>query len=98
MLTRDNTPGRIEGHAYSEVFDCNWVKCWAVEDYTEGAPYLVLLPNGELWVVPGGQPLNMWGSVTGPEPKAKPNTSTFTGPFDDFDVAFATFQLLAAQA
>ena len=98
MFTRDNTPGKIEGFGYSEVDGCNWTKAWSEADPTVGSPFLILLADGTLWIVTDHQPPGTWGSIDSNTPLPLPDTSAFTGPFDDFDVAFTTFHLLAAQA
>lgn len=98
MLTRFNTPGKVEGWSFNEVTGCNWIKAWAEKHPTEASPFLILLLDGFLWVVPESQPEGTWGSYDSDTPKPPPDTSTFIGPFDDFDVAFATFQLFSAAA
>lgn len=94
---RIHTPGRIKGYGYSAVRGCNWRKAWSKEAGTDKDPYLIQLLDYSLWIVPCHQPENTWGSAGNGVPRPPPDTSTFTGPFDNFDEAFATFVLMVTK-
>lgn len=101
------TPGKIPGYAYNEMGkgECNWRKAWALVDAQDTDPFIILLANGTLWVVPHHMPEGTWGSIDDPSsyrtgvliPKPIPDTSKFIGPFESFDLAFATFTLMVTE-
>ena len=90
------TPGKIPGYAYSEITDCNWRKCWALFDMTDTDPFVIQLADFSLWIVPHHQPESTWGDL-GDCPPVNPRARGFIGPFDSFDVAWATFQLMVTE-
>lgn len=99
------TPGKLPGYAFNEIVGCNWRKCWALNHPTDTDPFIIQLLDGTLWVVPCHQPDGTWGSTDDPSseragcyiPKPRPDTSTFVGPFESFELAFATFTLMVTE-
>ena len=90
------TPEKIQGFAFGIVEppgDCNWWKCWALPYSKDNHPFLIQLPDESLWLVPHEQPPGTWGSVAPNQPKPRPDTTGWLGPFDTFEEGWVTFLL-----
>ena len=95
-MARPTTPGKLPGYAYNEVANCNWRKCWALFDMADTDPFIIQLADFSLWIVPHQQPASTWGDLEYASP-VNPRALGFIGPFDSFDVAWATFQLMVTE-
>ena len=95
-MPRPTTPGKLPGYAYNQVTDCNWRKCWARYDQADTDPFIIQLADFSLWIAPHHQPANTWGYLEN-RPPVNPRALGFLGPFDSFDVAWATFQLMVTE-
>ena len=85
------TPDKVEGYVFNSTSDCNWKKCWAYAPGSSSDPYLILLEDDTLWVVPKEMEKGTWG---GSEYTPRPPTHLFIGPFDTFEEGIATLALL----
>lgn len=93
-----NTPNEVEGYAFNSASGCNWRKCWALITPTDNDPFIILLDDDTLWIAPHAQPEGTWGSHWETRTAMpRPDTSTFIGPFESFDLAFATFNLMVTE-
>lgn len=95
-MPRPTTPGKLPGYTYNQVTGCNWRKFWAQYDQADTDPYIVQLADFSLWIVPHRQPAGTWGDLENCPP-VNPRARGFIGPFDSFDVAWATFQLMVTE-
>ena len=90
------TPDKVEGYAFNSISDCNWKKCWSYKGASSFTrPYLILLEDDTLWVVPKERVKGMWGVS---EHTPRPPTHLFIGPFDTFEEGIATLALLGESA
>ncbi len=88
------TPNEVEGFACNSISDCNWKKCWPYKAGTP-SPYLILLEDDTLWVVPKEIEEGIWGDS---EHTPRPPTHLFIGPFDTFEEGIATLALMGESA
>lgn len=95
-MPRPTTPGKLPGYAYNQATNCNWRKCWALFDMANMDPFVIQLADFSLWIVPHHQPTGTWGDLGDCLP-VNPRARGFIGPFDSFDVAWATFQLMVTE-
>lgn len=89
------TPEAIEGFMFNSISDCNWKRCWSYKPGGTPAPYLILLEDDTLWVIPKGMGEGLWGSS---KCTPRPPTHLFIGPFDTFEEGIATLALMGESA